>query len=212
MKILIGKPRNHWISPYTIKEKFFFWRKDYDAFLNEPPKILEKVCNGLRSVLDFIHPEIEYIKIDDHDVWSADYTLAKINYPVLVKLKESLHGAPHVDDIDVPDRLKSMNAPRVAPYETDEFFFERWDWCLDEMIFAFRSKVDTHDWMEQYKTGVADFIWVDTDVIYEGDTCKEMKRGPNHTLKYDWDGIRAYEARIQNGFRLFGKYYSSLWD
>jgi hypothetical protein len=28
----------------------------------------------------------------------------------------------------------------------------------------------------------------------------------------DWDGMREYGTRIQNGFRLFGKYYQHLWD
>jgi hypothetical protein len=40
----------------------------------------------------------------------------------------------------------------------------------------------------------------------------EMIRGPNDTKVYDWEGRKAYEARIQNGFRLFGKYYQNLWD
>jgi len=176
-------------------------------------KILTATCNGLKSVLDFIHPEIEYIKIDDHDVWSADYTLAKIIYPMLVKLKDNHHGAPAVDECDVPDRLKSMNAPRCNDaWDTDEFFFERWEWCLDEMIFAFGSKLDEDDWMGQFTTGVADYVWVDTDETYDGSTLKILDHGPKHTLEYDWDGINKYKDRIQNGFRLFGKYYSSLWD
>ena len=30
----------------------------------------------------------------------------------------------------------------------------------------------------------------------------------------DWDmeGMKAEQERISNGFRLFGKYYESLWD
>jgi hypothetical protein len=40
----------------------------------------------------------------------------------------------------------------------------------------------------------------------------QMIDGPNHTKVYDWEGRKAYEARIQNGFRLFGKYYQNLWD
>jgi hypothetical protein len=28
----------------------------------------------------------------------------------------------------------------------------------------------------------------------------------------DWDYDMAYQARISNGFRLFGKYYEGLWD
>jgi len=28
----------------------------------------------------------------------------------------------------------------------------------------------------------------------------------------DYDAIEKVEKRIQNGFRLFGKYYQALWD
>jgi hypothetical protein len=39
-----------------------------------------------------------------------------------------------------------------------------------------------------------------------------MKRGPNYTFKVDREGMQAYQDRISNGFRLFGKYYEALWD
>jgi hypothetical protein len=79
------------------------------------------------------------------------------------------------------------------------------------MIFAFESKIEDN-WMAQFITGESDTIWIESDEVYEGDTCMEMKHGPNHTQVYDWDGINAYEARIQNGFRLFGVYYRNLWS
>jgi len=28
----------------------------------------------------------------------------------------------------------------------------------------------------------------------------------------DFEGMKLYNDRIQNGFRLFGKYYQGLWD
>ena len=31
-------------------------------------------------------------------------------------------------------------------------------------------------------------------------------------LKVDWDGLKAWQKRKENGFRLFGKYYEALWD
>jgi hypothetical protein len=40
----------------------------------------------------------------------------------------------------------------------------------------------------------------------------QMGHGPKHTYQCDYDGIRAVEERMQNGFRLFGKYYRNLWD
>jgi hypothetical protein len=40
----------------------------------------------------------------------------------------------------------------------------------------------------------------------------EMKRGPNDTREWDSEGHTKEGERIQNGFRLFGKYYTALWD
>jgi len=45
MKVYFSNYRNHWISPYTILEKIFFWREiDYD----EP--IIEKWSNRLMAL------------------------------------------------------------------------------------------------------------------------------------------------------------------
>jgi hypothetical protein len=40
----------------------------------------------------------------------------------------------------------------------------------------------------------------------------QMDKGPKDTYKCDYEGLEAVEKRIQNGLRLFGKYFSSLWD
>lgn len=214
MKIVIGNYRNHWLSPYIILDKFFYWRKNYDAYKKEPPIWLQTVCKWNQKFLDTVHPRIEYIKIDPWDTWSMDHTLAPIILPMLKELQKSKHGSPCVDDEDVPDYLKSMNAPRCEEeWDTDDNFFKRWDWILGEMVFAFETKLDVADnWMDKFKTGVSDITWDESDEVYEGDTCWEMKHGPKHTQKYNWDGIEAYQARIQNGFKLFGKYYQGLWD
>jgi hypothetical protein len=78
---------------------------------------------------------------------------------------------------------------------------------MDEMIFAFESKVDDGGWEEQFESGTSDIQW---KRLENGNS--EMIRGPNDTKVYDWEGRKKYEERIANGFRLFGKYYSNLWD
>ena len=211
MKIYMSNYRSHWISPYIILEKFFYWRKDYDAYKNEPPKWLQTLCEWNQKFLDTIHPKINYVKIDPWDTWSMDHQIAPIILPMLKYLQESKQGAPYVDDGDVPDELKSMNAPRCEnEWDTDDNWFKRWDWVLGEEIFAFEQL--GLDWEDQYKSGVSDITWVESDEVYEGDTCWEMKHGPNHTMVYDWEGMKTHNDRIQNGFRLFGKYYSSHWS
>ena len=84
------------------------------------------------------------------------------------------------------------------------------------MIFAFEHKVDD-SWQDAYRSGEHDILWVPVDAkgneVPKGEhKYTEMRRGPNDTYECDYDGIRKIEERMENGFRLFGKYYQGLWD
>lgn len=120
------------------------------------------------------------VEIEPFDTWSMDHTLAHIILPMLIQLKDTKHGAPNVDDEDVPERLRSTNAePKENEWDTDSNWFDRWDWALDEMIYAFDCKANKDDVIMRFK---------------------------------DQKKIIEEQARIDNGFRLFGKYYENLWD
>jgi len=149
------------------------------------------------------------VRIDRWDTWSMDHTLAHIVLPMLKQLKATKHGAPYVDLKDVPKELhgKKLTKKQKDSGELDDKHFERWDWVLDEMIFAFETKVDDGRWEEQFETGTSDIQW---KKLENGNS--EMIRGPNDTKVYDWEGRKVYQERISNGFRLFGKYYENLWD
>jgi hypothetical protein len=43
-------------------------------------------------------------------------------------------------------------------------------------------------------------------------TLYTFEEGPNHTAKFDIEGYQKHHDRINNGTRLFGKYYKNLWD
>ena len=127
------------------------------------------------------------IRIDKYDTWSMDHTLAPIILPMLVQLKETKHGAPCVDLEDVPEELRPTNTEEWQKLykeggEPDDKFFKRWDWVLDEMIWAFEQKC-RDDWMSDYDYN-----------------------------KWDSEGAKAHQERMSNGFKLFGKYFESLWD
>jgi len=219
MKIYISKYRDHWLSPYTILEKVFFWREiDYDEpIIEKLSDMLLPFCQAWQKFLDFVHPEIRYVKLDRWDTWNMDHTLGLIALPMLKQLKATKHGAPFVDDEDVPDELKSTSAsPKENEWDTDDNHFKRWDYVMDEMIFAFEHKLDD-SWQDEYRSGNIDHIWKPVDV-HGNDVPKkdakyfQMGEGPNHTYTCDYDGIAEVEKRIDNGFRLFGKYYRALWD
>ena len=214
MKVYKSNYRHHWLSPYTILEKVFFWREiDYD----EP--IIEKwadrllpFSNAYRAVMDFIHPEISYVKIDYYDTWSMDNTLADIILPMLKQLNTEKHGAPNVADEDVPMELQSWTSPAKDEYDVDGHHFARWEWVMNEMIFAFESKVND-GWQEKFYSGVSDMKSVPCAWDENGKpTLYSFEEGPNHTYKCDYEGVAEVQKRITNGFRLFGKYFEALWD
>ena len=219
MKIYKSNYRNHWISPYTILEKVCFWEKNNDVFYEDGGKyeklsnFLVPVSKAIQWTLNLIHPQINYVKIDRWDTWSMDSTLADIILPMLNQLKATQHGAVYVDDGDVPDELKSTSAPpRENEWDTDGNHFKRWEYVLDEMIFAFECKVD-NSWEDLFRSGNHDIkhepsAWDENGKV----TMYRMVEGPNNTYVCDYEGMREYEKRIQNGFVLFGKYYQGLWD
>ena len=89
------------------------------------------------------------VQIDPWDTWSMDYTLAYIVLPMLKQLKETKHGAPNVDNEDVPEELRMPDGWYEEKYsrdgEIDPHFFDRWNWVLDEMIYAFDSKINKEE-------------------------------------------------------------------
>jgi hypothetical protein len=118
-----------------------------------------------------------------------NHTLALIILPMLKQLQDTKHGAPYVDDEDVPDHYRSTAAePKENEWDTDSNHFKRWDWVLEEMIYSFEKELD-EDWdMEFWRRGGEG--WTDEKIAQR----------------------KVIQDRISNGFRLFGKYYQALWD
>lgn len=239
MRVRIG-PYKSWFGPYQLAEKIMFWApKERDEYgipctaervhrfgewlaygkVLPEPEVGETAIWGedrtptiISRFLSWIDSKKKrkiYVHIDRWDTWSMDITLGYIIRPMLLQLKERKQGAPFVDDEDVPEHLRSTNAPpKENEWDTDDNHFNRWDYVLDEMIFAFESIEGgaNQDWEDQFTTGEYDYHFKKQD-----DDTSLMVQGPNHTAKTDWDGQKVYAKRVSNGFRLFGKYYESLW-
>lgn len=223
MHVKIGKYLNY-IGPYQIADKIFFWcekhpeskslekRWDYRAkdwlgdFLSGGPDFdseswFSRFCNWIYGK----RKRTIKIQIDKYDVWSMDHTLAMIIYPMLIQLNESKHGAPLVDDDDVPEELKSTTAPpKEKEWDTDGNHFARWDWIMSELIWTFG----------QLAGDEPDFWIVEPQGMYsvpcEDSNLSEIKWKVEG--EYDHAAHNAHHNRIDNGLRLFGKYYRSLWD
>jgi len=154
------------------------------------------------------------IRIDKYDTWSMDATLSMIILPMLKQLHATNHGAPLVDDNDVPEHLRSTAAPpKENEWDTDGNHFARWNWIMDELIWTFEQLQPDCDWEDQYRTGKYDLRSVPCEWDENGKpSMYEMKDGPNHTVKIDNDGMTAHQNRINNGLKLFEKYYQGLWN
>ena len=161
--------------------------------------------NFLHKVFGYKNEQAIYVQIDEWDTWSMDHTLAHIVAPMLIQLRDTTHSFNTVDIEDRPEHLIGT-LPATNSHEPDEFAEQAWDWALSEMIFAFESKHE--DWEEQFYSGESDITWEPV----ENSDCFELVNGPNHTFEIDMDGMKKYQERITNGFRLFGKYYEGLWD
>lgn len=222
MKIYTTRPRYHWYSPYNFLKTIVFWREidRDDPTIQKLVKILNPVSRFIMKFLDIVHPEIKYIKIENHDVWSMDSTLSPIILSMLKVLNKGKHGAPFVDDEDVPAGigLRSTEAPpKESEYDTDANHFKRWDWVMNELIWTFEQLQPECDWKSQYSSGKVDFLHTPIDaagnVVEKKDaTMYRMDKGPNYTYVCDYDAVTLHQKRINNGLLLFGKHFQNLWD
>jgi len=177
----------------------------FEDFVEKLDDFIQTLYTPINYFLDKRTQKIS-VKIDRWDTWSMDHTLAHIVLPMLKQLKETKHGAPWVDDADVPKELH-MTKKEKAAFDKDgsapDKFFKRWDWILDEMIWAFEQKC-LDNWEEQY------YEYEHIDPVKESEDFSERLG-----LKLKWEdleGRKAHQARMSNGFRLFGKYFENLWD
>lgn len=216
MKVYIG-PYYHWFQPARWYKDWILWAYGFGYKCD-----YEKIDTvELEKLTDSIHDSWAYstimaverwfdqaprkisVKIHNYDVWGMDHTLALIALPMLKLLKEKKQGSPFVDDDDVPEELRSTAAPPVEEYDTDENHHKRWDWVMDEMIWAFEQILNEdadsqfHYDLDPTKPRLAPGISFD----------EAMRRGG-----WDKDGATAFYHRKRAALMLFGKYFEALWD
>lgn len=170
------------------------------------------------------------VKIHDYDTWGMDHTLGLIILPMLKQLKATKHGSQWVDDVDVPHMVKKKKGKKVDSEgprniraldmgeEEDQHsdIHDRWNWVLDEMIWAFEQVNAEDEGRSNY------YVPYEEGEKLQRVYWKDSKTGENHYMlteeeerkigKYVPELQKAYQKRLSNGLRLFGKYYQGLWD
>lgn len=200
MKIYIGPYRNRWTCQlhynYMNKKYGYQWEDNhngFERFLEKVEDVIQTVLNAtVNQIADRLGPQKRKIHIDRWDTWSMDSTLALIVVPMLKQLRNTKHGCPIVDLEDVPEDMRQEDTD-----ENIDHMLARWNWILDEMIFAFEKS--------QYDWATDDFC-----------TITHVEKSEEHPfgvkVERDVESIKTTNARIQNGRMLFAKYYEALWD
>jgi hypothetical protein len=209
MKVHIGPYRN-WARcqlhyNYMNKKYDHKWDDNHNRF----ERVLEKIEDAIQWFYNVTINKLWNnrkrkikIHIDDYDTWGMDNTLAMIIVPMLKQLKATKHGCPLVDLSDVPEELRKEDKD-----ERIDYMLKRWEWVLDEMIWTFEACAD-EDFDTQFYSGDVDWLFQKD----EDTGLSHMVRGPKHTFTVDREAMQAAQKRIENGLRLFGRYYQALWD
>lgn len=147
MKVEFGNYPN-WVGPCQFADKLFF-------FLSEEKR--DKIADWIPAApFEWYHKTFkrQYIKveIDEWDTWSADYTLAHIIHPLLVKFREQMQGWPTcLDAADVPDSVWAELT------DSDDIKKKQWEWIVDEMIWGF-SQIIAEESDSQFYSEKEDFF------------------------------------------------------
>lgn len=149
------------------------------------------------------------VRIDPHDTWNMNGTLALIILPMLKQLRNTKQGSP--GDMRAFEYTSNSAQGCFDFYvEGDDDAWEaghkEWMEILDKMIYSFTEI--QRDWTGDHHTGESSIMFVKDDE--SGNYI--MQKGPNDTAHFDLEGYKKHAERIQEGFELFGKYYQSLWD
>jgi hypothetical protein len=230
MKINIGPYRSDIIPVRSWERKYEFWRKPETFYLPEEEYTkYDKLVFGFFDKLEkFVRPLNRWsnnrkrkikVQVDYYDIWSADHTLGIIIAPVLKKLKEHQHGYPHVDNEDVPEELRfEMTQEQKDNWDgsVDSKHEARWNYVLDEMIWAF-SQHGLEDDTDQYYHNVdqLEMIFKEAPDIPKGTKELSFNHQKDPTKPAYWrdeEGLKKHAERKANGRRLFAKYYEALWD
>lgn len=209
MKIFIGKYRS-WVGVYQLASLLKYVGVSEDKCHEIGGKAPQWMVDFTEWIHSKKHRKVK-IKIHDYDVWNANDTLAMVIHPVLVKLKETKHGSPFTDDRLIPSglNLRTDECGKTEDCGSDENLHRRWEFILDEMIWAFEQHLPDNDWESLYHSGEHDFKF---EELNDGSGCSKMVKGPKDTHKFDMEGYKAHSDRMERGTTFFGFYFFGLWD
>ena len=194
MRVNIGPYRN-WIGPYQIANAIFFWVDRRGIWADEDPrfdrwdyKASEKFGDWLADTwVNDLCNWIDKFKKRKVKIKLDSYDTWSMDHTLALIIHPMLVQLKSTNhgyfSVDVEDTPIEAGEPN--DYGSDSKAEERYNWVMDELIWTF----------DQLANYVDDLSFYD-----------------QKTEKYDFEASKKYNDRINNGLRLFGKYYRGLWD
>lgn len=212
----------NWFGPYhlldPLEKLLMKMGKTEDEAYAVVEKIADRIPNKPFELAHRFRKSLPWnknvVKIDRWDTWSMDVTLAHIIVPMLKQLKETKHGVPMDFAIVGGENYEQQLSFDFYQEDTADLFEEhgtrRWDEVLDKMIWSFEQRLNDSESSDAYWEPYWE-VMDPSEEVHDNSVYKQLgmehPRRKINKLKYD-----EYNARLQEGFELFGKYYSNLWD
>lgn len=177
------------IGPYRNGVRAYKHLEKIEGLIGESR--VDKAYDVIQPVLDntinrFLErPRKIKVKVHPYDAWNAYETLSHIITPLLKQLRDNKQGSAHIDDEDVPVELRSTAVPQSEDAKDRGVADDKWHerWTWVIEEMIWAFEQNTFDWEEPY---------------FENGFNKEE--------------YTKHCERMNNGYRLFGKYFLSLWD
>ena len=196
MKVHIGPYRNYF-GPYQIANKIFFWVNRTGFYAEDPPiysrwdyRAEEKFADwlGEQKWLVAICNWFESKKERKIKIQLDPYDTWSLDHTlalIIHPMLVQLKATNHGFFMSDPEDAPTIGKGDETDYgHSDSLAEQRYNWIMDELIWTFERLAKDDDYELYY------------------------------TKEHGWDreGKHASNKRIENGLRLFGKYYRGLWD
>lgn len=196
MKVYIGPYRN-WIGPYQIADAIFFWvDKRGISLIDDDPRYKrwdyiasEKLGDWLANtwVTNFCN-WLDSKKKRKIEVRIDKYDTWSLDHTLAIIIHPALvqlKATNHGFFTVDPIDTPSIEKGEDFEYGVDSKSEARYNWVMDELIWTFDQLANHTD-----------------DTFFYDEASKT----------YNHEASKEYHMRIDNGLRLFGKYYRGLWD
>jgi hypothetical protein len=195
MRVHIG-PYRDWIGPYQIADAIFFWVERRGVFADEPAiynrwdyRAADKLGDWLSNtwVQNFCQ-WIDKFKQRKVEVRIDPYDTWSMDHTLALIVHPMLVQLKQMNhgyfSSDAEDAPSIGKGDETDYGGNDTLALDRYNWIMDEMIWTFAQLIDTDSEFQFY----------------------------DEKIGWNLEESKAYQDRIKNGLRLFGKYYRALWD